>query len=578
MALSKKPVNGMKDILPAEMEIRDYVTSVIKDTYRSFGFTPIETPCMENIANLTSKQGGENEKLIFKVMKRGEKLNLETAKEESDVVDFGMRYDLTVPLSRYYSNNANNLPSPFKALQMGSVWRADRPQRGRYRQFTQCDIDILGEPSNLAEIELITATTTTIGRLGFENFEIRINERRILKAMAAYSGFAEEDYDSVFITLDKMDKIGVEGVVTALHEVPNGEIWTLEAIEDLRDYIESFGLRWSVVESLPVCEAVKYAGSERDRLIENYKISLANLGKAGIRTVCYNFMPVIDWIRTDLQHPWEDGTSSLYFDRIRFAYFDLKILERENAEADYSPEELDKVAELDKVITEFEKAELVDTIIVKTQGFVNGNIKEGDKEPVTLFKRLLALYKGIDREALRENMRYFLSAIMPVCEEYGVNMCVHPDDPPFQVLGLPRIVTDEADIAWILSAVDNPHNGLTFCAGSLSAGEQNDTRELARKFARRTHFVHLRSTKAIPGGNFIESSHLEGRGHLIDLIRIFEKENPGLPMRVDHGRMMLGDEDKGYNAGYSFHGRMLALAQVEGMLAVVDDELYGKSV
>ena len=216
MALSKKPVNGMKDILPAEMEIRDYVTSVIKDTYRSFGFTPIETPCMENIANLTSKQGGENEKLIFKVMKRGEKLNLETAKEESDVVDFGMRYDLTVPLSRYYSNNANNLPSPFKALQMGSVWRADRPQRGRYRQFTQCDIDILGEPSNLAEIELITATTTTIGRLGFENFEIRINERRILKAMAAYSGFAEEDYDSVFITLDKMDKIGVDGVASEL--------------------------------------------------------------------------------------------------------------------------------------------------------------------------------------------------------------------------------------------------------------------------------------------------------------------------------------------------------------------------
>ena len=216
MALSKKPVNGMKDILPAEMEIRDYVTSVIKDNYRSFGFTPIETPCMENIANLSNKQGGENEKLIFKVLKRGEKLNLETAKEEADVVDFGMRYDLTVPLSRFYANNANDLPSPFKALQIGSVWRADRPQRGRYRQFTQCDIDILGEPSNLAEIELINATTTTIGRLGFKNFEIRINERRILKAMAAYSGFAEDDYDSVFITLDKMDKIGVEGVAEEL--------------------------------------------------------------------------------------------------------------------------------------------------------------------------------------------------------------------------------------------------------------------------------------------------------------------------------------------------------------------------
>ncbi|MBR4026280.1 MAG: ATP phosphoribosyltransferase regulatory subunit, partial [Lachnospiraceae bacterium] len=216
MALSKKPVNGMKDILPAEMEIRDYVTSVIKETYRSFGFTPIETPCMENIANLSNKQGGENEKLIFKVLKRGEKLNLETAKEQADVVDFGMRYDLTVPLTRFYSNNANNLPSPFKALQIGSVWRADRPQRGRYRQFTQCDIDILGEPSNLAEIELITATTTTIGKLGFKNFEIRINERRILKAMAAYCGFSEEDYDSVFITLDKMDKIGTEGCAKEL--------------------------------------------------------------------------------------------------------------------------------------------------------------------------------------------------------------------------------------------------------------------------------------------------------------------------------------------------------------------------
>ena len=212
MALSKKPVNGMKDILPEEMQVRDYVQSVIKETYRSFGFTPIETPCMENIANLSNKQGGENEKLIFKVMKRGEKLKIEEAKEEADLVDFGMRYDLTVPLVRFYANNANELPSPFKALQMGNVWRADRPQRGRYRQFMQCDIDIIGEPSNLAENELILATTTTIGKLGFKNFEIRINERRILKAMAAYSGFAEEEYDTVFIILDKMDKIGMEGV------------------------------------------------------------------------------------------------------------------------------------------------------------------------------------------------------------------------------------------------------------------------------------------------------------------------------------------------------------------------------
>ncbi len=216
MALSKKPVTGMKDILPAEMQIRDYVIGVIKETYAQFGFTSIETPCVENIANLSNKQGGENEKLIFKILKRGEKLNLETAQSQEDLTDSGLRYDLTVPLVRFYSNNAANLPAPFKALQIGPVWRADRPQRGRYRQFYQCDIDILGEPSNLAEIELITATTTTLGRLGFKNFEIRINERRILKAMAEYSGFPEESYDTVFIILDKMDKIGLDGVAEDL--------------------------------------------------------------------------------------------------------------------------------------------------------------------------------------------------------------------------------------------------------------------------------------------------------------------------------------------------------------------------
>ena len=218
MALSKKPVTGMKDILPVEMQLRDYVIGVIKETYGKFGFTSIETPCVENIANLSSKQGGENEKLIFKILKRGEKLNLENAKGEEDLVDSDMRYDLTVPLVRYYSNHANELPSPFKALQMGNVWRADRPQKGRYRQFMQCDIDILGEPTNLAEIELILATTTTLGRLGFKNFQIRINERRILKAMAAYSGFPEESYDNVFIILDKMDKIGLDGVAAELKE------------------------------------------------------------------------------------------------------------------------------------------------------------------------------------------------------------------------------------------------------------------------------------------------------------------------------------------------------------------------
>ncbi len=231
MALAKKPVTGMKDIMPDEMEIRNYVMGIITDTYRSFGFTQIETPCMESIGNLNSKQGGENEKLIFKILKRGEKLKLETAKEEIDLVDCGMRYDLTVPLCRYYANHANDLPSPFKALQMGNVWRADRPQRGRYRQFMQCDIDILGEASNLAEIELILATTTTLGRIGFEDFEIRINERRILKAMAAYSGFPESDYDTIFIILDKMDKIGLDGVAEELAQ----EGYPAESIEKYLD-------------------------------------------------------------------------------------------------------------------------------------------------------------------------------------------------------------------------------------------------------------------------------------------------------------------------------------------------------
>ncbi len=247
MALKKKPVTGMKDIMPAEMEIRDYVIGLIKETYRTFGFSSMETPCVEHIENLCSKQGGDNEKLIFKILKRGEKLKIDQAKEEADLVDGGLRYDLTVPLSRYYANHANELPSPFKALQMGNVWRADRPQRGRFRQFMQCDIDILGEPSNLAEIELILATTALLGKLDFKNFTIRINDRRFLKAMAAYSGFEEKDFDNVFITLDKMDKIGLDGVAAELKE--NGY-----AQESVEKYLELFEEITDDVEGVRMCK------------------------------------------------------------------------------------------------------------------------------------------------------------------------------------------------------------------------------------------------------------------------------------------------------------------------------------
>ena len=219
MALKKKPVTGMKDILPAEMQIRDYVLGQIKETYRGFGYSAIETPCVEHIENLLSKQGGDNEKLIFKVLKRGEKLNLETAETENDLTDSGLRYDLTLPLARYYSNNNANLSAPFKALQVGSVWRADRPQKGRFRQFVQCDIDILGDATNQAEIELILATTTALSKICPDNkFEVRVNDRKILRAMAVYSGFPEDDIEKVFITVDKMDKIGVEGVKKELME------------------------------------------------------------------------------------------------------------------------------------------------------------------------------------------------------------------------------------------------------------------------------------------------------------------------------------------------------------------------
>lgn len=385
------------------------------------------------------------------------------------------------------------------------------------------------------------------------------------------------------ITLAMLRQIGTEGIVTALHDVPNGEVWTREKIRSLREYIESFGMRWSVAESLPVCESIKYGGPDRDLLIENYKESLRNLSEEGIRTVCYNFMPVLDWARTDLGHPNPNGTTNLYFSYSEFAYFDIFIVGRKGAREEWASfrvpgmeTERDILAEADALkekMTPETEHKLIENIIVKTQGFVSGNIREGDENPVGIFRRLLSLYDGITKERLRENMRYFLSAIMPVCDEYGINMCVHPDDPPFPVLGLPRIVTSAEDIDWLLDAVDNPHNGLTFCAGSLSAGAQNNVTEMARRYAGRTHFVHLRSCHILKNGDFTEASHLGGRADIVELVHIFEKENPGLPMRVDHGMTMLGDASKGYNAGYSFLGRMFAMGQMQGVMAAVDREL-----
>ena len=338
------------------------------------------------------------------------------------------------------------------------------------------------------------------------------------------------------ITLEMLRQIGVEGIVTALHHIPNGEVWTLDEVNRMKHIIESAGLRWSVVESLPVSESIKYAGPDR----------------------------------TDPEYPNADGTSNLYFNRAEFAYFDCHILGRKDARCDYDAATLERMDALAEGMDEEGRRRLVDTIIVKTQGFVNGNISEDDLKPVEKFRELLALYDGITRDDLRANMKYFLEAIMPVCRKWDINMCVHPDDPPLQILGLPRIVTCDEDIEWFLNAVPDPHNGLTFCAGSLSAGAHNDVPALARKYASRTHFVHARICNVLPNGDFKESTHLDPR--LIDVVRTFERVNPALPMRVDHAPLMLGDHKMGYNAGYSFHGRMLALGMVSGIMAAVNTE------
>ena len=374
------------------------------------------------------------------------------------------------------------------------------------------------------------------------------------------------------ITLDMLRQIGVEGIVTALHNIPLGEVWPREEIRSLREEIERHGMRWSVVESLPVTETIKYAGKDRDEQIEIYKQSMRNLAAEGVKTICYNFMPILDWARTDLEYPNPDGTSNLYFNRAEFAYFDIHILKRENAEKDWTESDLARVEELKSKMTPEGEKRLIDNIIIKTQGFVSGNFSESDYAPVEKFRNMLKLYEGIDKNQLRENMKYFLEAIMPVCEETDIKMCVHPDDPPMSVFGLPRIVTCEEDIEWFLNAVPNWHNGLTFCAGSLSAGAHNDVVKLAEKFADRTHFAHIRICCVEPNGNFKESSHLDPR--LIRILRTFEDKNPSIPMRVDHAPLMLGDEKMGYNPGYSFHGRMLALGMVSGIMATINTLKY----
>ena len=393
------------------------------------------------------------------------------------------------------------------------------------------------------------------------------------------------------VTLDNIRQAGVTDIVSALHHIPNGEVWPIEEIEKRQAQCTAKGLVWSVVESVPVHEYIKTREGEYLRYIENYKQTIRNLAACGIHTITYNFMPVLDWTRTDLFYEMPDGSRALRFERAAFLAFDLFILKRPGAREEWEKfrfpagvgegrNVLAEADELAKTMTPEKDHKLVETIVIKTQGFVSGNFSENDEAPVQKFREFLDLYKGIDKAALRANMKYFLEAIMPVCEECGMNMCVHPDDPPIEILGLPRIVRTEEDIEWFLNAVPNKHNGLTFCAGSLSAGAYNDVVGMAKKFASRTHFIHLRSCHIFPNGDFTEASHLGGRADLVELVRIFEKENPALPMRVDHGMTftdapggIMDESAHGHNAGYTLLGRMFAMGQVQGIIATVDREL-----
>lgn len=377
------------------------------------------------------------------------------------------------------------------------------------------------------------------------------------------------------ITLDELRQIGVEGIVTSLHHVPKGDIWRKEEILKTKQRIEDKGMRWSVVESLPVSESIKYAGNNRDVLISNYIESIRNLGACGIDTVCYNFMPVIDWIRTNLNYPMPDGTESLHFDLIQFVAFDIFILKRKQAKDEYPERVVDKAITFGENMTDSKRENLIDTIIVKTQGFIDGIKVPGEADPVQVFRNLLSDYKDIDRTSLRENLRYFLERIIPEAEKAGVRFAIHPDDPPMPVLGLPRIVSTEEDFKWILNTVASQANGITICTGSLSVNPVNDVESIIEQFIDRIQFIHLRNTHSIKDNGFYESGHIEGQVNMFEVIRLLlieqkkrkaaGKNDYRMPMRVDHGLKMFSDYNYSYNPGYPLIGRMKGYAELSGL-------------
>lgn len=380
--------------------------------------------------------------------------------------------------------------------------------------------------------------------------------------------------DKDTVTLEQLVQIGVEGVVTSLHHISNGEIWSVEEITAMKDRIEKAGLSWSVVESLPVSEGIKTNNSERKRLIDNYKSSLRNLGRCGIDTVCYNFMPVLDWARTDLHFRQKQGAESMFFDYPTFAAFDIYMLGRPNAHKDYSSDVLEKAKAIADAVSEAEKEELAHNIIVVTQSFINGTV--GDTSDYKkIFLNLLSQYDEIDRDKLREHLSLFLHDVIPVAEEVGINMCIHPDDPPFPLLGLPRIASTLEDFEWIVDQYDSISNGITLCSGSLSARSDNDLVQFVKKIGSRVHFAHLRNTLRVGDKTFYESGHLEGSVDMYSLLKALLEEqqrrikegrkDTRIPFRPDHGLRILDDFSREANPGYPLIGRMKGLAEITGL-------------
>jgi mannonate dehydratase len=385
------------------------------------------------------------------------------------------------------------------------------------------------------------------------------------------------------VTLSDLRQMGIRGVVTALHHLPNGEIWSKEEIRKTQLQIESSGLRWSVVESLPVAEGIKMASPDRDRLVSNYMESLRNLGFCGIDTVVYNFMPVLDWIRTDLHYRTTSGGESMLFNFPAFVAFDVFILKRPGAIKDYSPEMIRKADSVFWAMSGAERENLARNIIVVSQGFIDGLIKEGSRDYKQMFLDHLQKYEGIDADQLRRNLTWFLKAVLPVAEESGIRLALHPDDPPFPVLGLPRIVGTLDDIRKIMEADPSPSHGFTFCAGSLSARKDNDLIRMARELAPRIQFLHLRNTRWLDDDTFYESGHIDGDVDMYALMKVLLQEQQRrskegradhrMPLRPDHGVKILSDFRLNAHPGYPLVGRLKGLAELTGLETAIERQL-----